>query len=590
MSLSRTFDILTHQLAHSSAKHVVSSRQAGQWIRYTSQEFYDASLQYSGLLFEMGLRKGDKLIIIPKAATAEWVLFDLAAQQMGVIVVTAHATLQPPQFQHIVTEAQPAFCLVHDEELWLQIQSPATSHLNVLILHGPTSHPENLPALLQQASPIDSEYLTTVSQAIHPNDLSAIIYTSGTTGEPKGVMLSHGNIMSNVTTLLPLMPLTDRNRVISFLPYSHVFERTVIYCYLAMGCQVHLMEDQKDIRSVFIEVRPHFFSAVPRILEKMYEEVVAYQSRQKWLLKTLLGWALQVGARYRKGGRFHLVQWIKKQLAKQIIFARFRKRMGGNVKAIAVGAAHLRPELGRFFHFAGIRVLEGYGMTETSPVVSINRFQPGLQRYGTVGLPLPGVKVKIHEPNEDGEGEIWVKGPNVMQGYFQQPKTTEKVLTDGWLHTGDVGKFVHKRFLQITDRKKDIFKTSSGKYVAPALLEQHFRNSIFVNQVMVIGFQRPFVTALIYPNYEQLEHWATEQGIHWTHPAYMALNIKVREKIQAELQPLQEAVARHERIREFYLVAEEWTVESGYLTLTNKLVRAKIMADFAKAIEGMYEG
>ncbi|MEL7341766.1 MAG: AMP-binding protein, partial [Bacteroidota bacterium] len=343
------------------------------------------------------------------------------------------------------------------------------------------------------------------------DELAYLLYTSGSTGRPKGVMLSHDNIVSNIKSVLPLLPLEPGEKVLSFLPFSHIFERTILYAYLAIGMSVHLAEDREELVNIFQKVRPHYFSAVPRILERMYDNVLAHQLQQGWYQRRIMRWALSLGLNYRESVKVRPWYWFQQQVAKLLVFNRFRYRLGGKVKAIFSGAAYLDPRLSRLFAAAGIKVREGYGMSETAPILTFNQFSPGLYRFGTVGIPIPGVVVVIDRPDETGQGEILVKGPNVMQGYFKQPEETAKVFTpEGWLRTGDVGKFVKNRFLQITDRKKDIFKTSSGKYVSPLVLENHFRQSEYIEQIMILGFKRPHVAALIKPNFEQLQLWCME--------------------------------------------------------------------------------
>ena len=425
---------------------------------------------------------------------------------------------------------------------------------------------------------------------VQEDDLSAIIYTSGTTGVPKGVMLSHRNIVSNVLSTLPLLPVEPGKVALSFLPFSHIFERMALLNYIAGGLSVHTLVERSYLSPALLEIRPHIFTAVPRILEKMYDQVLAIQADHTALNRGLINWALKIGMSYRERPGFRFLYWLKLQVAKLLVLHKLKRNLGGRVHAIIVGAAYLQPGLGRLMGAMGIKAREGYGMTETAAAASINRFQPGLYAFGTVGLPVSGVQIKIDNPDEEGEGEILIKGPNVMQGYYKQEAETAKAFTaDGWLRTGDIGKFVNKRFLQITDRKKDIFKTSSGKYIAPLVLENHFKRSPLIEQIMVVGFQKPYVTALIYPNYELLEHWSKENKVHWTSPQYMANNIKVRQRIQEEIDRYNQDLPNYQTVRAFHLLHQEWTMDSGLLTYTMKLVRPKILATFEKEIEHLYQ-
>ena len=591
MNWTRTFDILRLQAQNFSNSHALVDRKEGKWSPLSSEECLERMNHYSIMLLAIGLKQGEMMLIVPTEANIDWILLDQAAQQIGVIVVPIHATSQAYQFAHIATETEAAYCFFSDRKSGEKFLSEENDSLKIksYFLSGEEEDEYSLQYLLGKEGDSEKWDLNEIRSKVQPSDLSCIIYTSGTTGIPKGVMLTHENIVSNVKSVLTLLPLSPKKRAISFLPYSHIFERTTIYCYLATGVCLYLPGDRAVLQQAFKEVKPHYFTTVPRILEKMYEQLIAYRTQGGWFRENVVGWALEIGKRYKESAKMRPLFYLKRQIAKWLVFNRFRHISGGKVEAILTGAAYLRPDIGRTFAAAGIRVREGYGMTETSPVVTMNRFQPGLNRFGTVGLHIPGVEVRIEDPDESGEGEILVRGPNVMKGYYKRPSETAQVLgEDGWLRTGDVGKFVHKRFLQITDRRKDIFKTSSGKYVAPMLLENHFSQSNYIEQIMIIGFQRPFVTALIKPNFDLLKAWCEDHQIHWTSPQYMVLNIRVKQKVMEEIERLNESLPNYERIRDFHLLHEEWTTENGHLTYTLKLVRAKIEQDYGKAIKALY--
>ena len=593
MNWTLTFDMLRLQAQNFSNSHALVNRDDGVWTALSSLECLKIIDLYSRVLLSLGLKSGDMLLVLPTQATAEWILLDQAAQQTGIIVVPIHATSQPYQFAHIAIETEAKVCFFADRESQDRFLANENEKLDLksYYLFGKEGDKNSLQHLLEKVKEDDGKWdLEEMRNHIQPSDLSCIIYTSGTTGIPKGVMLTHENIVSNVKSVLTLLPLSPKKRAVSFLPYSHIFERTTIYCYLATGISLYLPGNREVLLEAFKEVKPHYFTAVPRILEKMYEQLIAYRTQGGWFRENIVGWALGIGKRYKESSKMSPLFYLKRQIAKWLVFNRFRHISGGKVEAILTGAAYLRPDIGRTFAAAGIRVREGYGMTETSPVVTMNRFQPGLNRFGTVGLPIPGVEVHIDQPDETGEGEILVRGPNVMKGYYKRPSETAEVLSDdGWLRTGDVGKFVHKRFLQITDRRKDIFKTSSGKYVAPMLLENHFSQSNYIEQIMIVGFQKPFIIALIKPNFDLLKVWCEDHQIHWTSPQYMVLNIRVRQKIMEEIEKLNESLPNYERIRGIHLFHEEWTTESGHLTYTLKLVRTKILEDNAKAIKALYQ-
>lgn len=590
--MTRTFDILRFQQNRFPNPIALGSRGDGQWRIYSIEDCIVEVDRYSTTLLNLGVKTGDRVVMVPHAASAEWLFFDLATQQIGAISVPVHDTSRPEQLHHILRETEAWLCIFATPEQGVHFlgDSGQFPKLRCVFLHASADDPNGLNCLLDQGPPTDAYDLNALRAAVGENDLSAIIYTSGTTGIPKGVMLSHYNIVSNLRAIVPILPVYPGKIGMSFLPFSHVLERMAIYTYLASGASVYLPVDRDNIANALLEVRPHLLTAVPRILEKMYEQALAERARQGWLGRKVMDWALVLGRQYTGRSGLKLFYRFQLAVARLLVFNAMKRRLGGRVEGILVGAAWLQPELGRLFGAMGIRVREGYGMTETSPVVTMNQFKPGLFSFGTVGLPVPGVEVRIDQPDENGEGEILVRGPNVMQGYYKQPEATKLVLDDqGWLHTGDVGKWKKKRFLQITDRKKDIFKTSSGEYIAPQALENHFKQSQFIEQILVIGFHKPYITALIKPNFDILEVWAKDQKIHWTSALYMVHNIKVRQKIDSEIQRLNAALPNYQSIRAFHLTYEEWTVESGLLTYTMKPVRARILERFGKEIDGMYK-
>lgn len=591
MKWSRTFEAVACQQQLYPCRTALVSRRSGAWTSYSTQELQAELDRYSKMLWELGVRKGDRLIYVPNLATDHWLFLDLGIQQLGAISVPSHVTNQPEQFQAILQETEAKICVFADAEACHRFlpESYDQSGFQVILLNkGQSAHTE-LSELLPRADQANID-LDEIREQVVDTDLACIIYTSGTSGQPKGVMLSHGNIVNNIKSALSILPLQPEKKALSFLPFSHIFERTTIYAYLASGTSLYLTEDRDHLLTAFQKVRPHYFTAVPRILESMYDGVLEFQAKQAWWMRRIIQWALKLGVNYREHAKVRPMYWFQKQFARLLVFNRFRKISGGKVEAIYTGAAYLRPEIGRIFAAAGVKVREGYGMTEASPVISMNQFSPGLNRFGTVGVPIPGVEVRIDEPDEEGEGEIVVRGPNVMQGYYKRPEETAKVLSeDGWLRTGDVGKFVHRRFLKITDRKKDIFKTSSGKYISPMVLENHFMQSHYIEQIMVVGFQQAYVAGLIRPNFELIHLWCIDEGIHWTSPQYMVHNIKVRKKIEEEIEQLNEGLPSHEKMRDFHLFHDEWTVEGGHLTYTMKLIRNKIAEEFAKPIKEMFE-
>jgi len=402
-------------------------------------------------------------------------------------------------------------------------------------------------------------------------------------------MLTHRNLVCNIKSILTLLPLQPQQRVLSFLPYSHIFERTSSYTYMAFGLEIYFSQGIDNLTSDFTSVRPFFCTTVPRTLEKMYDYLLQQKEGKNKLKKILISWAMTLGEKYpdnQKPGVFYSLQLL---VARILVLNRWRKGLGGQLRFMVVGAAALRAPIAKLFSAAGIRMLSGYGMTEASPYIATNRPEPGLNRFGTVGIPVPGVEIRIDNPNENGEGEILIKGPNIMKGYFKRPEMTAETFTeDGWFKTGDVGKMVDKRFLSLTDRKKDIFKTSSGKYVAPQPLEILFTTSPFIVQCLVLGFNQPFVAAVLVPNFPMLKSWCDDQGIHWTSPPFMVHNIKVIQMFQQEVDRLNDTLQGFERVRKFILSDEEWTVESKDLTASFKPRRKKLLEKYKTEIDKMY--
>ena len=584
MRLDRTFDIINFQLSNHSLDKAVGYKLKDKWEYYSSQEVNEAIDRIATVFLRENFQKGDHIVLIPESVTPDMLFVDLAAQSIGVIPVIVHATFTKAQLDHIIEEVNPKLICFNTEQLMdnFGFTSPEQKNITHLELSNGLFNYKN-------DISVENELIDQQKEKVSPEDLAVIIYTSGTTDVPKGVMLTHRNLMSNLTTFMALVPVDCGSRVITYLPFSHILERAAIYTYLALGMSIHMVRDRYSLSSVFQEVRPQFFTAVPRIIEKIFEGVEDFRSSRSWLKRKILSWSVSIGTNYQPYKKYNPFYSLFLLLAKYVFLRRIRLGLGGKVRGIVVGGAHLQPRLARLLHVAGISVREGYGMTETSPVISINRFEPGMNMYGTVGLPLHNVKVRIDYHEGEEEGEILVKGPNVMKGYFKKPDKTKKVLTDdGWLRTGDVGRFVGKRFLQITDRKKDIFKTSAGKYISPNVLETTFKDLPLIKQIVIIGFHRPFVTALIFPNFDLIKKWAKENKIHWTSPTYMAHNIKVIQRIKEEIGSINETLPKFKRIQEFHLVSDEWTVENGLLSATLKPIRRKIEEQYSKEIEKMY--
>ncbi len=577
MSLTNISDILVKQLAIDRNSNRLHEFQGNGWASLSTEQINSGLHHFRHILQSLQLQKGDLIIIIPDGATFGCFFLDMAIQSLAMVSVLVHKTTKQQQWDQILDETKAQHVFIASS---VQKDAFITSHSSV------TFH-----ELAYAADPLHStkkDVLIPVED-VDTDTLSTIIYTSGTTGRPKGVMLSHGNILANVAAMCPLLPLDHTSRVLSLLPYSHAFERTLILSYLAAGTQIYFLTDRNYFSSALEDIHPHAFAAVPRIIEKMYQRAEQELSTRSTLQQRVWKWAIAQGEKYRPRSKYNPLLWGKLFLIRHIIFRRFRKRLGDSLQVIIVGAAHLNPALGRLFSAAGVHIREGYGLTEASPVVTVNRMSPGLNRFGTVGIPLAGVKIKLVNEDEFGAGEIYVKGPNVMLGYYNQAEETAKVITsDGWFKTGDVGKLINNRFLQITDRKKDLFKTSSGKYIAPSLLSSVFMESRFIDQIMIVGFQRSYLVALIYLSFDNLKAWANRENIHWTDDKYMILNIKIKTLLSEEIKIINDKLAAHECVRNFYLIPEEPSVENGLLSATLKPIRQAWLTRYAKEIEELY--
>lgn len=588
-NFTRLFDVLAYQLAKYPNEKALNTSENGVWKSYSIQEIIQRVNHLSCWFIRNGYTRGQKIILAPVAGSPEWMIIDFACQQVGLVTVPIHSNSTAADFDLIITETESSLCLAADRNIYDTIlASVVRTKSSARTYHLDSTHEGYFEALNEKESSNELEKLASLKDSISPDDLVTILYTSGSSGIPKGVMLSHNNIAFNIKAVLMLLPLEPHYRVLSFLPFSHILERMACYSYLAFGVSLYFNSSKESFAEDFKTVRPHFCTSVPRVLEKMYDFMLEQMMKRNFIQRKTIGWALDVGKQYGSG-KIRFVYFVKLTLARWLVLGLWRKKLGGKIRHMVVGAASLRPEIGKLFSAAGIQIIEGYGMTETAPLIAVNRFEPGLNMFGTVGLIVPGVDVKIDSPSETGEGEIMVKGPNLTQGYFKRQELNSEVFTsEGWFKTGDVGMFVKGRFLKITDRKKDIFKTSAGKYIAPQPLQNHFNKSPFIQRCLIIGFQKPFVTALLVPHFEILQAWCLQEGIHWTSPQFMVYNIKVRARLQQEIDTLNEALPNIERIKDFVLCHQDWTLESGELTPTLKPIRLRIMDHYKSEIDKMY--
>ena len=577
--LSKIFDIPFYQKGKYPSDYACNYKLNGSWVNYPTDLICDQiNLLANGLssLFENRTNIG----IFTNSGSPQWNIADLAIMKSGNISVPLHGNASISDVQFIIKDANLQLIFIDGQEQLNVIQSLNNAQLKVYALN-PIKGVPSYKDLFDEKGTFDPDKIKT-------EDLATILYTSGSTGLPKGVMLSHKNITTSIRSVISLIPVNHEHSTASYLPLSHIFERVATYVFMTVGAKIYYIDNPKELLKNVQEIRPHYMTSVPRVLEKVYDFINKEIKKSGFVKKKIVNWALASSKRARRHSPNPLRR-IELGFCDLLVFSKWRKVMGGRLKGIIVGAAAMPEHIAMLFSDAGITIREGYGLTETSPIVSFNRFEAGGNRFGTVGIPLPAVKVKIKDANENGEGEIIVKGPNVMMGYYNNPElTAEKIGPDGWFHTGDVGKFVHKRFLKITDRKKNIFKTSSGQYVAPQIIEATLRKEELIDQAMILGYQRPYLTTLIIPNFALLESWSKENNVHWTGPQYMVLHPKIIKLYQELIDEINGTMKRHEYIKHFHLLHEEWSVSSGEYTPTLKLRRKVIIDKFKKEIDKMY--
>ncbi|GIV41304.1 MAG: AMP-dependent synthetase [Vicingaceae bacterium] len=581
--VKRIFDIIRYQASEYPKVDCLTSKIEGKWQSISTQEFIKLAMQLTAGMYNLGLQKGDKIAMV-SANRPEWHIADLAILQGGMINVPLYPTITVEEYAYILNHSESKLIFVENEELLhkvLEAQKQVPSLKHIYTFNQIAGHKHWKELLTDE---IDEDRIKQVMDSIDEHDLATIIYTSGTTGKPKGVMLSHKNIVSNVIGCWDRLPVDANSKALSFLPLCHVYERTVTYLYMYSGVSIYYAESIDTIGENLKEVKPQVFTAVPRLLEKVYDKIVAKGQELSGIKRAMFFWALNLGLRYELHGANGWWYEFQLKIANKLIFSKWREALGGNVKAVASGAAALQPRLARVFNAARIPVMEGYGLTETSPVVSVNCEKNNGLMFGTVGRPLFNVQVKIAE-----DGEILVKGPNVMLGYYKQPDLTKDVIdADGWLHTGDIGEIVGDGFLKITDRKKEMFKTSGGKYIAPQVIENKFKESPFIEQIMVIGEGEKHPAAFIQPAWDFLKEWCKRKGIPFESNQQIIQHPDVIKRFQEEVDKYNEHFAQYEKIKKFELVPDTWSVETGELTPTMKMKRRVILQKYSKLYDKIY--
>ncbi|GLB50218.1 AMP-dependent synthetase/ligase [Neptunitalea lumnitzerae] len=587
-TISRIFDIPYYQKAHYNIKDALTVKRNGDWVPTSTEEYIDQANKISRALVKRGVQKNDKIAVISSSNRSEWHIIDIGVLQTGAQNVPIYPTISEQEYEYILNHSEAKYCFVSDIEVLQKLKSIiANTKLEAVFTLDEIDNEINWSVLLDEGTDDGNQpEVESRKKAVKSSDLATIIYTSGTTGKPKGVMLSHDNIVSNVLASYDRVPLNAGNsKALSFLPICHIFERMVVYLYQYYGISIYFAESIDKMSENIKEVQPEVMTVVPRLLEKVYDKIFEKGSELKGVKKALFFWALELGEKFEPynnaNGAFYNLQL---KLARKLIFSKWQEALGGKIKIMVSGSAALQPRLARVFGAAGLPVMEGYGLTETSPVIAVNDQRNNGWKIGTVGKMLAGVKVKIAE-----DGEILCKGPNIMMGYFKDPELTSKVMTEGYFHTGDIGEIDHKGFLKITDRKKEMFKTSGGKYVAPQIIENEMKQSRFIEQIMVIGEGEKMPAAFVQPNFEFVKEWAKRHHYEIGNTyEEIAKNEHVIQRIHEEIICFNERFGKWERVKAFELTPDVWSIDEGHLTPTLKLKRRIIKEKYKELYNKIY--
>ena len=587
-NITRLFDFPYYQLAKGNLPNALVTKYKGEWVATSTQEYIDNANKISRALLKMGVGPNDKIAIISMTNRTEWNVVDIGVLQIGAQNVPIYPTISDEEYAYVLNHSESKYCFVSCREVYDKVKSIADK---VPSLQGVYSFDElddctNWDEVLKKGEDYSNqEEVEKLMESVKPEDLATLIYTSGTTGRPKGVMLSHDNIVSNTLESSERLPIADGQvRALSFLPVCHIYERMLMYLYQYRSVAIYFAESLETISENLKETEPHVMTAVPRLLEKVFDKIMAKGHDLSGIKKQLFFWAVRVGLKFEPYGQNGWLYEQKLKLARKLIFSKWKAGLGGNLSLIASGSAALQPRLARIFNAAEMGVMEGYGLTETSPVISVNDMRNGGFKIGSVGRPIGRTDVKIAD-----DGEICIKGPQVMMGYYKDPELTAEVLKNGYFHTGDIGEIDADGFLKITDRKKQMFKTSGGKYVAPQLLENRFKQSPFIEQIMVVGEGEKMPAALIQPNYEYLFEWAEKHEITYGENSDIVMNPKVLEKFQEEVDKANSDFAKWEKVKQFRLTPEVWNVDDGHLTPTMKLRRKIIKEKYIDLYNDIYQ-
>ncbi|MBT8238116.1 MAG: long-chain fatty acid--CoA ligase [Croceitalea sp.] len=585
-TVTRLFDFPYYQKEKFNLEHALVTKKDGKWISTSTQEYIDKANAISRGLLRLGVKPNDKVAIISMTNRTEWNICDIGILQLGAQNVPIYPTISEEDYEYVLNHSEAKYCFVSCDEVLQKVLSISgkLKKLNDVFSFDELSNCNHWSEVLEKGKDTSNQdKVESLKAAVKPEQLATLIYTSGTTGRPKGVMLSHNNIVSNVIASKVRVPFDEGSSALSFLPVCHIFERMILYLYQYCGIQIYFAEGLDKISDNLKEVKPEVMTVVPRLLEKVYDSIIAKGSALTGIKKKLFFWAVELGLKFEPYGKNGWLYEKKLGLARKLIFSKWQEGLGGNLSTMVSGSAALQPRLSRIFGAAGIPVMEGYGLTETSPVISVSQEKNGGWKIGCVGRVIDNVEVKIAD-----DGEILCKGPNVMMGYYKDPEKTAEVIKDGYFHTGDIGIIDKDGFLKITDRKKEMFKTSGGKYVAPQLLENRFKQSRFIEQIMVVGEGEKMPAALIQPNFEFLYDWAAKHNITTGENSDIVLNEKVIARIQEEVDMANEDFAKWEKVKQFRLTPDVWTIDEGHLTPTMKLRRKIVKEKYIDLYNDIY--
>jgi long-chain acyl-CoA synthetase len=587
MEVTRIFDLLPRYKSIFKPKNdTLAGKEDGRWVKYSIDQYIEAANNISYSFLKLGVKKGDKIATIT-LNSPEWNFLDIGILQVGAIHVPIYPTISESDYKYILKHAEVKFVFISGRELLGKINHilPEIPSLEGVYTFKKTEEVKYLGELIELGKSHPSpEHLKEIKGNIHPDDIATLIYTSGTTGNPKGVMLSHNNILSNLKSLFHIFPVDENCRCLSYLPVSHVYERTNIYIYHYLGVSIYYAENMGTIADNLKEIRPHILTTVPRLLEKVYDKIIAKGKKLNFIQKSIFFWSVNLGLHYDLNGK----SWVYKQqlsLANKLVFSKWKEGLGGNMRVIVSGGAALQPRLAKVFSAAQIDVLEGYGLTETSPVIAVNTLDPGGRKFGTVGRPINGVEVKIA-----ADEEILCKGPNVMAGYFKEPEMTKQAINeDGWFQTGDLGRFEPEGHLKITGRKKALFKTAMGKYISPEHIENLLVESPFIDAALVVGENQKFAAALIAPDFNHLKAYCTAKNITYTTDREMINHSEVKKRYHKEVHEFNIKLGSYEQVRRYELMDAEWSIQSGELTANLKLRRNYICNKYKLVIEKLFD-